>query len=129
LSDEAQRRYAWINLPHARTVLLRIDRSLEVVGAYGGSANGGASRVRAAFVALERALAPFDEDPPRSQAIRAADTAAELGRRLVRAIRQTACRSERLGENVRSLFECLGLRSEGLALSIQCGERPDSPLR
>ena len=35
----------------------------------------------------------------------------------------------RIGQCVRNLFECLGLAAEGAALSLTCGERPDSPLR
>lgn len=32
-------------------------------------------------------------------------------------------------QNVRNLFECLGLADEGATLALSCGERPDSPLR
>jgi hypothetical protein len=129
LSEEAQRRYAWINLPHARTVLHRIDRSLEVVGAYGEAGNGSASLLRHVMADLEARLRGYAEDPPPQEAIPAADAAAEAGRRLVSAIERTRCRSDRLGQNIRNLFECLGLRAEGLQLSLRCGERPDSPLR
>jgi hypothetical protein len=129
LSEEAQRRYAWINLPHARTVLSRIDRSLEALGAYGETGNGGHSALREAMATLEERLAEYAEDPPLPEALQAADAAAELGRRLVNAIERTPCRSDRLGQGIRNLFECLGLREEGLSLSLLCGERPDSPLR
>jgi len=129
LSEEAQRRYAWINLPHARTVLHRVDRSLETLGAYGESGNGGASVLRHVMAELEGRLRGYVEDPPPQEAIPAADAAAEAGRRLVSAIEKTRCRSDRLGQSIRNLFECLGLREEGLRLSLRCGERPDSPLR
>ena len=36
VSDEAYRRYVRINLPHARTLIQRIGRSLEALGAFGG---------------------------------------------------------------------------------------------
>ena len=129
MSDEADRRYAWINLPHARTVLDRIGRSLEALGAFSESGNGGSSRLRTRYAVLEAELRPHDEDPPREQAIQAADTAARLGRELVAAIVETGCRGDRLGQCVRNLFECLGLPEEGARLSLDCGERPDSPLR
>jgi hypothetical protein len=129
LSEEAQRRYAWINLPHARTILHRIDRSLEALGAYGEAGNGGQSVLRNTMATLEERLAGYAEDPPLPEALKAADAAAELGRRLVSAIERTPCRSDHLGQSVRNLFECLGLREEGLSLSLLCGERPDSPLR
>jgi hypothetical protein len=47
----------------------------------------------------------------------------------VGAILATPCRSDRLGQHVRNLFECLGLAEEGAQLSLKCGERPDSPMR
>ena len=45
------------------------------------------------------------------------------------AIVETPVRNDRLGQNVRNLFECLGLAEEGRTLSLVCGERPDSALR
>ena len=129
MSDEAYRRYAWINLPHARTVLERIGRSLEALGAFGESGNGGSSRLRARYAILEAELRPHDEDPALQEAIEAADTAASLGRNLVSAIIEKGRFSDRLGQCVRNLFECLGLPEEGARLSLECGERPDSPLR
>ena len=36
---------------------------------------------------------------------------------------------DRLGQHVRNLFECMGLPEEGALLALECGERPDSPLR
>jgi hypothetical protein len=122
-------RYVRINLPHARTIVQRIGRSLEALGAFGESGNGGALELHGAFEALEQALREFEEDPPAEQALREADAAAEKGRILVSAILATPCRSDRLGQHVRNLFECLGLAQEGAALSLQCGERPDSPMR
>jgi hypothetical protein len=129
MSDKAYRRYAWINQPHARTILERIGRSLEALNAFGESGNGGASQLRARYALLEAELRPHDEDPALEQAIQAADAAAILGRDLVSAIIEKGCRSDRLGQSVRNLFECLGLAEEGARLSLECGERPDSPLR
>ncbi len=129
MDDSDYHRYVRINLPHARTIVQRIGRSLEALGAFGESGNGGALALHGAFGALEQALREFEEDPPAEQALREADAAAEKGRGLVAAILATPCRSDRLGQHVRNLFECLGLAQEGAALSLQCGERPDSPMR
>jgi hypothetical protein len=129
VDDSDYHRYVRINLPHARTIVQRIGRSLEALGAFGETGNGGALELHGAFEALEQALRAFEEDPPAEEALRAADAAAEKGRSLVAAILATPCRSDRLGQHVRNLFECLGLAQEGADLSLQCGESPDSPMR
>lgn len=129
MSDPDALRYAHINLPHARTIILRIARSLEALGAFGESGNGSAAALHAAYERLEEAARPYDDDPPLPRALRAADEVAERARALVALILQTPARGDRLGQNVRNLFECLGLPEEGAELSLQCGERPDSPLR
>lgn len=129
MSDPDSHRYAHINLPHARTIVQRIARSLEALGAFGESGNGSAAALRDAYERLEHAARPFDEDPPLHRALRAADDVAERARALVALILKTPARGDRLGQNVRNLFECLGLPEEGAALSLQCGERPESPLR
>jgi hypothetical protein len=129
MSDERHRRYVNVNLPHARTIVQRIGRSLEVLGAFREDQNGGALALHAAFESLEAYLRGFDEDPAFEQAIAAADAAAEHGRALAAAIMATTARGDRLGQSVRNLFECLGLAAEGARLSLECGERPDSALR
>lgn len=129
MNDEDYRRYVRINLPHARTIVGRIGRTLEAIGAFGEAADGGAIALHGAFDALEHFLRGFEEDPPAEEAVGAADAAAGRARALVEAILGTPARSDRLGQHVRNLFECLGLGEEGAALSLRCGERPDSPLR
>jgi hypothetical protein len=127
--EEAYRRYVNINLPHARTIVQRIGRSLEALGAFGESRNGGAQRVHQAFDRLEHEVEPFEDDPAQDAAIKAADTVAERARTLVAGILETPARGDRLGQHVRNLFECLGLAEEGAELSLRCGESPDSPMR
>jgi hypothetical protein len=129
MRDEDYRRYVRINLPHARTIADRIGRTLEALGGFGQKANGGAQSLGTAWAELERNLRPFDADPVAEEALCAADEAAAKGRALVDAISATRCLSDRLGQHIRNLFECLGLPEEGAALSLRCGERPDSPLR
>jgi hypothetical protein len=127
--DEAYRRYVNINLPHARTIVQRIGRSLEALGAFGEARNGGAQVLREAFERLEQEVEPFEEDPAQDAAIKAADAIAERARTLVGAILDSPARGDRLGQHVRNLFEVLGLAEEGATLSLRCGERPDSPMR
>jgi hypothetical protein len=129
MRDEDHRRRVRINLPHARTVLQRIGRSLQVLGAFGPGGNGHAAPLHEAFDAVEAELRSFEEDPPAEEALAAADRVAEGARVLVEAILTTAARSDRLGQHVRNLFECLGLPDEGTELALLCGERADSPLR
>lgn len=129
MGDEEYRRYVRLNLPHARTIVARIGRSLEALGAFGEAGDGGAIALHDAFEALEREAQPFDEDPAEKDAILSADALAERARTLVSAILETPARGDRLGQLVRNLFECLGLPEEGAAVALRCGERPDSPLR
>jgi len=129
VSDEAYRRYVHVNLPHARTLIQRIGRSLEALGAFGEAGNGAALPLHRAYEALESEARPFDDDPPFEKALLAADALAVHARALVSAILDTPARGDRLGQSVRNLFECLGLAEEGAAHSVKCGERPDSPLR
>jgi hypothetical protein len=127
--SDAYQRYVNINLPHSRSVINRIGRTLEFLGAFREEANGGALALHAAFDGLEREAAPWDEDPAQDVAVAAADAVAARAREVVAAILETSVRSDRLGQHVRNLFECLGLAEEGAELSLRCGERPDSPMR
>jgi hypothetical protein len=129
MNEHDHRRWARLNLPHARTIVQRIGRSLEALGAFGEAGNGRGAPLATAFDALEQRLRGFDEDPPVEAALFAADEAAALARDLVAAILATPVRGDRLGQHVRNLFECLGLPEEGAEQSLLCGERPDSPLR
>lgn len=129
MNDEDYQRFVRINLPHARTIVARVGRTLDALGAFGEGADGDRGALHAAFDTVEQSLRDFDEDPAPEETIVAADAAAEKARALVDAILETPARSDRLGQHVRNLFECLGLTEEAATLSLQCGERPDSPLR
>ena len=129
MTDERYQRYVRINLPHARTIAQRIARELEMLDAFREGQNGGAVALHTALGALQQLLRPFDDDPALAQAVAAADEAAGQTRTLVAAVLGTSLRSDRLGQGVRNLFECLGLAEEGASLSLECGERPDSLLR
>ena len=127
MDDRDYERYVRINLPHARTIVQRIGRTLVALGAFPEEGTGG--ELHEALLSLEEKLREWDEDPPAGVALSAADAAAAAGRRLVDAILETPWRSDRLGQHVRNLFECLGAHDEGATLSLRCGERPDSPMR
>lgn len=120
------RRYAFINLPHAQTVLNRIVRWFDTQQ---GTEVFEESGVAERLAALDRLLRPYVEDPPEAEAVRVADEAAIEARSLVVEIERAGYRGDRLGQCIRNFFECLGLAEEGAALSLVCGERPDSPLR
>lgn len=118
-------RYASINLPHAQTVLGRIERSLVALSAPGPVPPA----LLEILENLDRLLRTYVHDPPEEEAVSVADSAAAEARRMVEGIIGSGLRGDRLGQCVRNFFECLGLASEGAELSLACGERPDSPLR
>jgi hypothetical protein len=129
LNDEDYLRFVRINLPHARTIVARVGRTLDALGAFEEGLNGGSTALHAAFDAVEQSLRAFDEDPAPEETLPAADAAADVARALVDAILESPARSDRLGQHVRNLFECLGLAEEAATISLQCGELPDSFLR
>jgi hypothetical protein len=125
LSPEA--RAAWINLPHARTIAERIERQLEILRVLDGE---GSRTLNAAVIAVRNRLEPWVEDADPETAAAAADPIVEFARRLVQAIvEDERARSDRLGQCVRNLYECLGLPNEGRRVSLACGENPDSLMR
>lgn len=124
---DPQARAAWINLPHARTVAERLERQMEVLRVLEGEQG---RPLHLAVVALRRSLEPWADDPNPEEAVTAADPIVECARGLVRAILDDErARSDRLGQCVRNLFECLGLPNEGRRVSLECGENPDSLMR
>lgn len=125
LNPEA--RAAWINLPHARTVVERIERQLEILRVLDGQ---GSQRLNGAVLALRHSLEPWIEDPDPGDAAVAADPVVALARELVSAIADDdRARSDRLGQCVLNLFECLGLPREGQEVSLMCGASSDSAMR
>src|SRR5262245_41031937 len=125
LSPEA--RAAWINLPHARTIAERLERELERLRVLEGD---GAKDLNGTVAGLRNGLEKWSEDPEPEKAVEAADPFVDLARRLVRGIvDEERARSDRLGQCVRNLFECLGLPNEGGKVSLACGEDPNSLMR
>ena len=66
-----------------------------------------------------------EEDNP-SDALRLRDEAAQLGRELVTEMESAGLASDRLGQLVRNLFECLELGAEGSEISLRAGENLNS---
>lgn len=116
----------FINLPHAATVVGRLEYYLagrtEPVAVEETS-------ILDVLDSLDRLFKPYPHDPPVNEGVRVATIAVEQARTLVEEIVRAGYRGDRLGQCVRNLFECLGLGEEGAEASLQCGERPDSPLR
>lgn len=124
---DPEARAAWINLPHARTIADRIERQLELLRVLDGD---GSQTLNAAIIAVRHRLEPWLEDGHPETAAKDADPIVDLSRELVRAIvDDERARSDRLGQCIRNLFECLGLPNEGRRVSLMCGEDSNSPMR
>lgn len=115
-----------INLPHALTIVSRLVNYLEYRSA---PVPVEETQVREMLGALDELLRPYPFDPPPAEAVPAARAAAAEARRLAAEMVRAGYTGDRLGQCIRNLFECLGLAEEGAAVSLECGERPDSPLR
>jgi hypothetical protein len=110
-----------LNLEHAETVAGRIKFHL---------ARTGDEAVSDLAVDVWEALAmrPM-HDPPRDEALRLRDAVAAMARRLVEEIARAGLGSDRLGQSVRNLFECLELGQEGATLGLRAGENRNSMQR
>lgn len=115
-----------INLPHALTIVSRLVYYLEYRGE---PIPVEETQVREVLASLDEILRPHQDDPPAKTAVPAAKSAAAQARLLVAEMVRAGYQGDRLGQCIRNLFECLGLPEEGAAASLECGERPDSPLR
>lgn len=115
-----------LNLPHALTVVGRLALYLEPRRQPIPIEE---TRVQEHLDALYRLLGPHTEDPPPAVAAPVAEKATATARLLAEEIARVGYSGDRIGQCIRNLFECLGQPAEGAALSLLCGERPDSPLR
>lgn len=115
-----------INLPHALTIVGRLVYYLEYRS---GPVPIEQTQVRELLAELDGILRPYPTDPPPATAVAVAQSAAAPARLLAGEMARAGYTGDRLGQCIRNLFECLGLPEEGAALSLECGERPDSPLR
>ena len=116
------------NLPHAATISRRIEGRMRAAKIAESVEAGELVGLVSELVERLAAFADGDE-PPESEAREAAEEAAALGRRIVDEIERLEVGEDRLGQNVRNLFECLGMGEEGAAISLRAGENPGSLLR
>ncbi|MDX2177413.1 MAG: hypothetical protein SF028_13185 [Candidatus Sumerlaeia bacterium] len=118
-----------LDLPHAATVSERIVQVLLRTRPPELAENAALYAAATALVRLLRPCGDAGENPLPDQADPLRRQAAALGRSLAAEIEARAAGSDRLGQCVRNLFECLELGEEGVALSLRCGEDPKSPQR
>jgi hypothetical protein len=118
-----------LDLPHAGRladrILNLIERHTEELEVEAPDAIDCAER-------LTSLLFRFTDDevtPNGAESLRARDEAAVLGRELVTYIEASPIKSDRLGQYVRNLFECLELGAEGAEISLRAGENPLSVQR
>lgn len=118
-----------LDLPHAATIVDRIERLLERRLDREEEDHDEAFATIALLRQMLSSSRASGENPPDAQAREVVLRAAELGRELVTEIERLDIREDRLGQCVRNLFECLELGREGAEISLRAGEDPRSPMR
>jgi hypothetical protein len=111
-----------LNLPHAGVVAARISALLS-------EEPNARRRTREAASALSARLLlvrTSGEDPPEAEAEPLRQEALALARELSNLIESNDIGSDRLGQRIRNLFECLAEGREGAEAGLRCGENPDS---
>lgn len=67
-----------------------------------------------------------DENPDPEESRRVREEAAAIARELVAEVEAASVATDRLGQYVRNLFECLEMGEEGAEISLRAGENPAS---
>ena len=115
-----------LDLPHAGRIadrlLIIVQRHAEEKGVEAPEAIDAAERL---WHLLFR-FSGEDDNPPESEAMPLRDEAATIARELVDNVIASKLTSDRLGQLVRNLFECLELGEEGSEISLLAGENPNS---
>ena len=113
-----------LDLPHAARIadriLIIVQRHAEEKGVSAEEAVDAAERL---WSLLFR-YSGEDDNPAGAMEIR--DEAAKIGRQIVDGVVAANITSDRLGQLVRNLFECLELGEEGAEISLRAGENPNS---
>ena len=115
-----------LDLPHAGRIA---DRLLIIVQRHAEEKDVEAPEAVDAAERLWHLLFRFsgeDDNPPENEALPLRDEAAAIGRELVDAVVAAKLTSDRLGQLVRNLFECLELGKEGSEISLLAGENLNS---
>lgn len=118
-----------LDLPHAATIVDRIERQLERRLDREDEEHDEAFATIALLRQMLSSSRASGENPPDAQARDVAERAAALGRDLVEEIERLDIREDRLGQCIRNLFECLAMGREGAEISLRAGEDPRSPMR
>ena len=113
-----------LDLPHAGRIadriLILVERHAEELGIDAPDALESAEQLWG----LLFTFTGDDDNPPEAKKVR--DEAAAVARQLVDQMEAARIASDRLGQLVRNLFECLELGEEGAAISLRAGENPHS---
>lgn len=115
-----------LDLPHAGRLAGRIQRLLEKHCEELGADAPDAVDIADKLDSLLFKYSVTEENPADAEANEVREQAAALGRELVAALERANIASDRLGQFIRNLFECLELGEEGAAISLRAGENPNS---
>ncbi len=119
-----------LNLPHAAKVSMRIVYHIRGLSeSTMDDAHRGLIAQAEALVDLLGEVRMEDDNPPEPRASQLAAEAAAQGRLIVDGIERLKIGTDRLGQAVRNLFECLALGEEGAEISLRAGEDPKSLMR
>lgn len=115
-----------LDLPHASRLAERIvnliERHSEELGVDATERIDCAERLSSLLFRFgDEELTPND-----AESLKVRDEAAVIGRELVTLLEASPIKSDRLGQYVRNLFECLELGAEGAEISLRAGENPQS---
>ena len=115
-----------LDLPHAGRLAQRIvsllDRHIDELNVSAPEAIEAAEKLESVLLRYSE----LDDNPAEGEARVVRDEAAGLARDLVDALEAADLKSDRIGQLVRNLFECLELGKEGAEISLRAGENPDS---
>lgn len=115
-----------LNLPHAGKIAVRLQDHIMYRASADGAEYADASALAERLATMLDPYLRSGENPRREEGARVAEEAAFIGRCLVEAIVDAKIESDRIGQCVRNLFECLELGEEGAAISLRAGENPKS---
>ena len=113
-----------LNLPHAATISVRVAQRLSQLVPPGKDSKALKLANDVCAELTPYRLIPEDPDPAESMVVQA--HVLDLARKLVVEIEQENRRSDRLGQSIRNLFECLGRGEEGAQMGLRAGEDPKS---
>lgn len=113
-----------LDLPHAGRIA---DRILVIVQRHAEEKGVEAPEAIEAAERLWSLLFRYSgEDDNPADAMKIRDAAASIGRDIVDAVVAADLTSDRLGQLIRNMFECLELGEEGAEISLRAGENPNS---